>query len=113
MTKHEGFTPEKWVKTGMRITTRRGVIADIPTPQDGGVFDCEKNLDLLLDAPAMYAELLRLREAARYLISQPDVLNAIRPDWACVECRPASTMLVDGFRCSLHTIKAALSEDSQ
>lgn len=30
------------------------------------------------------------------------------PDHACVECRPASEMIVTGFQCSLHKLRALL-----
>lgn len=31
-------------------------------------------------------------------------------DWACVECRPNSTMLVAGFRCDVHAVRAYRKE---
>lgn len=31
-------------------------------------------------------------------------------DWACIECVPNSNILVDGFRCTYHKVKAILQE---
>ena len=30
-------------------------------------------------------------------------------DWACVDCRPESDVLVEGFRCMVHEARARLA----
>lgn len=53
-----GFTPGKWERDGLNIGVKgRGVIAHIPTPPKGGVFDCDANGRLIAQAPEMYRAL--------------------------------------------------------
>lgn len=53
------------------------------------------------------------REVVRLHELMGDMLRnyeCVRPewhkDWACVECRPDSDMLVEGFRCAYHRARA-------
>jgi hypothetical protein len=62
------------------------------------------------DLLAMIAELRDLRAALTvcYLwIGQHRVPGD--DDWACVECRPESGSLIDGFRCAYHQAAALLA----
>jgi hypothetical protein len=63
------FTPGEWRKdgNGNRVTTQRGIIAECPVPQKGGVFDCQANAHLIAAAPELYAALEEMDSAAVYL----------------------------------------------
>ena len=61
-------TPETWRRDGLKIVTGRGIICIAPTPQNGGVFDCEANLNLIKAAPD-------LLEALREIIDDADQSN--------------------------------------
>lgn len=55
-------TPEPWIREGSRIVaTGRGVIAQCPRPNDGGVFEFTANIKLLEAAPDMLAALKEAR----------------------------------------------------
>ena len=51
---------------------------------------------------------MQLRIAGLALIKQ--ITDHFVPkDWACRECMPTSTVLVDGFLCGLHRLRAILA----
>lgn len=52
------FTHEEWTRQGFVITAEgRGIVASIPLPQNGGVFDCDANVCLIAAAPEIYGAL--------------------------------------------------------
>ena len=52
------FTSERWVKEGLTVSVRgRGIIANVPTPQNGGVVNCSANARLIGAAPELYEAL--------------------------------------------------------
>ena len=57
---------ELWKRVGREIRSaafpQKGVIAIVPTPQHGGVFECEDNLRLIVQAPAMRKALTIFRD---------------------------------------------------
>ena len=58
----EGTTPGPWAVSGLRVVVRdRGIIASVPSPANGGVFECMNNAALLAAAPDLLAEVERLR----------------------------------------------------
>ena len=62
------FTPGPWVKDGGSVVRKgRGVIASIPRPQDGGVFECEANSVLLAASPDLY-DALDVAEAVMSIV---------------------------------------------
>ena len=58
-----GHTPGPWTQDGLTIKTTRGIIAECPTPQHGGTFDCQANARLIAAAPALLEALTRLKQA--------------------------------------------------
>lgn len=46
-------TPGEWEANGLRVVTQRGIIAECPVPQAGGVFEfeCSYNARLIAAAP--------------------------------------------------------------
>lgn len=48
------FTSGPWHREGFEIKAVRGTITRIPTPQNGGVFDCNANARLIAAAPDLY-----------------------------------------------------------
>ena len=49
--KAEHTSEEVWQRDGRKLITSRGIICIVPTPQNGGVFDCEANLNKIAAAP--------------------------------------------------------------
>jgi hypothetical protein len=48
-------TQTTWERNGCKIKAHgRGIIAILPLPQNGGVFEIDANADLIAMAPAMY-----------------------------------------------------------
>ena len=67
-TKH---TKESWEQEGLNITAfGRGIIAECPTPQEGGVFECSANAKLIASAPSL---LEALKECEEYFDKRADV----------------------------------------
>jgi hypothetical protein len=57
-------TPGPWERAGLSVCVfNRGGIANCPTPQDGGVFECSANARLIAAAPDMLAALQELKNA--------------------------------------------------
>ena len=50
------WTKGRWEADGLCIRARgRGTIANVPTPQGGGVVECSANVNLIAAAPDIYA----------------------------------------------------------
>jgi hypothetical protein len=60
---------------------------------------------IYLVADAMAEQFVALLQRATRLANSPD-LDKRNGDWACAERRPGSDILVEGFRCDIHTILA-------
>ena len=57
-------TPAPWTLDGVIITKHStGIIAHVPTPQNGGVFACVPNAHLIAAAPEMFDALGELADA--------------------------------------------------
>lgn len=53
-----------WERDGLRVVTQRGTIANIPTPQKGGVFSCQINIDAIACADLLVPLARALQECA-------------------------------------------------
>lgn len=61
MTGETRFTDGSWKCSGLQvIAPGRGVIANCPTPQNGGVMECSFNVDLIGAAKDLYEALAML-----------------------------------------------------
>jgi len=63
---------EEWKQKGHSVICQRGIIAQCPTPQQGGTFACQQNAALIADAPVDLRYLLkrlgeREKEIAMYM----------------------------------------------
>lgn len=73
---------------------------------DGRTID----LTALVSLVNSQAERIRgLEEALRYTLNEL-VMHPPAADWACVECKPHSHVLDDGFLCGYHSARAALDK---
>lgn len=68
-------TPTPWDRKGRELVTSRGVIAQFPLPQDGGVFDVQDNVVFAWQAVNSHSTGLKLAEAV--LESLPILENGI------------------------------------
>jgi hypothetical protein len=65
--------PQTWERKGFQIACQRGVIAEVPLPQQGGVFDCDANAEFILRACQSHEALL----AALKELSSPQIIGFI------------------------------------
>jgi hypothetical protein len=87
--------------------------AEVATPGDGAITNYLSAvppsvvLALLADLSAARA---RVEKMERVVSAAFNCAPSLPPcdDWACIECKPYSDMLVEGFRCRTHRLKAAL-----
>ena len=71
---------------------------------------CAKHAARILATPSgqrLLAPTERERALARFI--QQHTSPTWGGDWACVECRPESDMLIEGFRCSWHEAEHILA----
>jgi hypothetical protein len=61
----KGTTPGPWERDGQIVRCQRGIIANCPTPQNGGVFDVQDNAKLIAAAPRLARTNEELRAALR------------------------------------------------
>lgn len=67
----EKATQATWTSTSLRIFCQRGIIADCPTPQKGGTFDCSDNVIYITAAsPENIKKLLSSHASLRSELSQ-------------------------------------------
>lgn len=59
-----------WVASGMSVKCDRGTVAAMPTPQNGGVFDCAQNTDLVANCRNHYPELLKQHDKAMRFLKE-------------------------------------------
>lgn len=58
-------TPGPWEQDGLTIRCSRGIIARLPVPQAGGVFDVQANAKLIASAPRLRDDREGLLKALR------------------------------------------------
>lgn len=69
-------TDDSWSLDGIRVTTPRGVIAECPVPQGGGVFECSANAQLIASlSPDVVLALCEVVQKAQALADAADAVG--------------------------------------
>lgn len=66
----EKMDDREWKKRGLAVVCQMGTVAECPTPQKGGMFDCQGNATFIAAAPGDIRYLLDRLEKAEGLLAR-------------------------------------------